>query len=96
MITGAASGIGKATAFAFAERHPVAIVVCDIDEAGLDDTTTRLESLGCTALPLVMDVTDHHSVEQGFARTHLQTLWFAYTRAFTAMSEKMIKCYRSD
>jgi NAD(P)-dependent dehydrogenase (short-subunit alcohol dehydrogenase family) len=64
MITGAASGIGKATAFAFAERRPAAIVACDIDEAGLSDTVSRLESVGCTALPLVMDVADHHSVEQ--------------------------------
>lgn len=64
MITGAASGIGKATAFAFAGRMPASLVLCDIDEAGLAETASRLESLGCHALQLVMDVTDHHSVEQ--------------------------------
>jgi len=31
-----------------------------------------------------------------FARTHLQAVWFAYARAFTVISERMIKRYRSD
>ena len=64
MITGAASCIGRATALAFARRRLACLILCDIDEPGLEETARGLEALGCEALSLPMDVTDHHSVEQ--------------------------------
>lgn len=63
LITGAASGIGKATALAFAARCPEAIIACDIDEAGLLQTVRELRALGCHALGVRMDVTDPASVK---------------------------------
>ena len=36
-ITGAASGIGRATALAFA-REGADVAVCDLNQAGLDDS----------------------------------------------------------
>jgi NAD(P)-dependent dehydrogenase (short-subunit alcohol dehydrogenase family) len=45
LVTGAASGIGKETALAFARRG-ADLVVCDIDEAGLAATAEAIRALG--------------------------------------------------
>ncbi len=45
LVTGAASGIGRATALAFARRG-ADLVICDIDEAGLAASAEAIRSLG--------------------------------------------------
>ncbi|MDE0056288.1 MAG: glucose 1-dehydrogenase [Gammaproteobacteria bacterium] len=45
LVTGAASGIGRATASAFAERG-VAVLVADIDEAGGEATVNSINEIG--------------------------------------------------
>jgi NAD(P)-dependent dehydrogenase (short-subunit alcohol dehydrogenase family) len=45
LVTGAASGIGKETALAFARRG-ADLIVCDIDEAGLAATAEAIRGLG--------------------------------------------------
>jgi NAD(P)-dependent dehydrogenase (short-subunit alcohol dehydrogenase family) len=45
VVTGAASGIGRATALAMAERG-ADLAICDIDEAGLKETVESIESIG--------------------------------------------------
>jgi NAD(P)-dependent dehydrogenase (short-subunit alcohol dehydrogenase family) len=45
LVTGAASGIGKETALAFARRG-ADLVVCDVDEAGLAATADAIRGLG--------------------------------------------------
>ncbi len=45
VVTGAASGIGRATALAMAERG-ADLAICDIDEAGLKETAESIEGMG--------------------------------------------------
>ncbi len=63
MITGAASGIGRATALAFAGERPAAMAVCDIDEAGLEATAEELGAFGFPVVALRLDVADAEAVE---------------------------------
>jgi NAD(P)-dependent dehydrogenase (short-subunit alcohol dehydrogenase family) len=56
IITGAASGIGRATALTFAREH--ANVVCaDINEVGARETAAQVNVKGSQALALTVDVT---------------------------------------
>ncbi len=62
VVTGAASGIGRATAAAFA-ADGAEVVVADIDAAGLAETVTLIAGVGGTAHPYVLDVADADAVE---------------------------------
>ena len=45
LVTGAASGIGRAIAQAFASEG-AAVLLCDRDEAGLEETLTLVNAVG--------------------------------------------------
>ena len=66
LVTGAASGIGRAIALALAEagpgREPHAVVVADVDEAGGLETARLLEDRGATARFAPCDVTEEEAV----------------------------------
>ena len=70
LVTGAASGIGRAIAkrFAAEDAH---VVVCDIDLRGAEQVATSIiKAFGLRrALAVSMDVTSPESVEAGFATT---------------------------
>lgn len=55
VVTGAASGIGKATALGLA-RHGADVVGADINDAGLDDTLNAIRALGRKAAGVHCDV----------------------------------------
>ena len=55
-ITGGASGIGRATALAFA-RQGAHVAVADIDQQGGHDTTRMIDDLGGQAIAIRCDVT---------------------------------------
>ena len=55
LVTGAASGIGRATALAFA-REGANVVVADVDQAGLDGTVGDIQGGGGEALGVRADV----------------------------------------
>ena len=57
MVTGAASGIGRASAIAFAERG-AAVGVCDVADAGGKETVAMIEAAGGQATYLHTDVSD--------------------------------------
>lgn len=61
-VTGAGSGIGRETAFAFA-RAGAELVVSDIDEATVKETAAEIVARGGVAHPYVLDVSDAGAVE---------------------------------
>lgn len=62
VVTGAASGIGRATAIALAERG-CDLALADVDEVGLQSTARRVEELGRRATTHVVDVADRRRME---------------------------------
>ena len=70
-VTGAGSGIGRETAFAFA-RHGAEVVVSDIDEASVKETAAEIAARGGQAHPYVLDVSDADAVEAFAERVSAQ------------------------
>lgn len=67
-VTGAASGIGRATAVAFA-REGANVVVADIDQRGNQDTVRMIEDLGRRAFAVKCDVTRSEDVQSALTKT---------------------------
>src|SRR5437867_1501118 len=63
VITGAAGGIGRATAVRFA-REGARVVLVDLAAAPLDNAIAAVEEVGGTALPVAADVTRSADVER--------------------------------
>jgi NAD(P)-dependent dehydrogenase (short-subunit alcohol dehydrogenase family)/pimeloyl-ACP methyl ester carboxylesterase len=61
-VTGAGSGIGRETAFAFA-REGAELVISDIDEATVKETAAEIAARGGVAHAYVLDVSDAEAVE---------------------------------
>lgn len=69
LITGADSGIGQATAIAFAEEGADVVVTYHTDEAGAKETVRGVEAAGRRALLRHLDVTSEGSIESVFDDT---------------------------
>jgi NADP-dependent 3-hydroxy acid dehydrogenase YdfG len=65
-ITGAAAGIGRATALSFA-RNGYVVGAYDVDEIGLESLAKEIEGLGATAITGHLDVTDADETAQRVA-----------------------------
>ena len=65
VITGAAGGIGLATARAFAARG-CRLALVDLDTARLDRAAGELRAAGAEALPIAASVSDPDAVERAF------------------------------
>lgn len=68
IITGAAAGIGKSTALAFA-REGASVACADIDREAVDATAGEIEAKGGTALALQVDVADAAAVRKMVSET---------------------------
>ena len=63
IVTGAASGIGRARAEALARRQ-TPVVLCDVDAAGADAAARKLVAGGARAWSIAADVTEPSDVER--------------------------------
>jgi NAD(P)-dependent dehydrogenase (short-subunit alcohol dehydrogenase family) len=81
-ITGAGSGIGRATALAFAAQG-AAVAVSDHAEKAVHETARLIEGQGGTALPVLCDVTRSDDVAAAVAATvqRFGRLDFAFNNA---------------
>lgn len=62
LVTGAAGGIGRASALAFAARS-ASVVLCDVSDTS--ETAAMVEEFGVKALPTRMEVADSASIRAG-------------------------------
>ena len=67
VVTGAASGIGKAIAIAFAEAG-AAVAIADLNQAGADAVAEEIRGKGGKAIGVAMDVTSEQAVNEGIDR----------------------------
>ncbi|WP_336320028.1 glucose 1-dehydrogenase [Streptomyces lavendofoliae] len=81
-VTGAGSGIGRATALAFA-RAGAQVALVDLSADGLRETARLIESEGGRALALICDVTSEEEVMAAVGRTveHFGRLDAAFNNA---------------
>jgi NAD(P)-dependent dehydrogenase (short-subunit alcohol dehydrogenase family) len=68
LITGAASGIGRASALAFASAG-ASVALVDLDAEGLADAAAKARAVGARAEVLVADVRDLRAVTAAVGRT---------------------------
>jgi NAD(P)-dependent dehydrogenase (short-subunit alcohol dehydrogenase family) len=69
LVTGAASGIGRATAVALA-RAGADLVICDVNAAGLEETAGTIRGLGRQTLARTVDVARRDAMEAFAAEVH--------------------------
>lgn len=62
LITGAAQGIGLATAIKFAQEGAI-VIVCDVKQIGVDEAVKECQTLGAQAHGFVVDVTQRDMVD---------------------------------
>ena len=68
LITGAASGIGRASALCFA-RAGAAVMCADIDAGGAKETAEKIAAAGGRSASLALDVTDEAAFADALKRT---------------------------
>ncbi len=71
LVTGAAAGIGRATALAFAQQG-LKVVLADIDEAGIRDGAETIRAAGGEAIAVRCDVTRDEQVKELIEQTLAQ------------------------
>jgi len=71
LVTGAASGIGKETALAFARRG-ARLAICDLNEAGLAETAHQIRTLGRDVIAQRVDVASADDMREFAAAVHAQ------------------------
>lgn len=69
VVTGAASGIGKEIAHAFAAQG-ARVVIADLKKDAAEAAAAEIVALGCVAMGLEMDVSDEAAVNAGVDAAH--------------------------
>ena len=68
LITGAGSGMGRATAFVFAEAG-AKVVVSDVNEKQIDEVANKIISSKGTCLKQALDVTNQENINEAVSNT---------------------------
>src|SRR3979409_1966376 len=68
IVTGAASGIGKEIALAYA-REGAKVAIADLDKRAADATAAEINAAGGSAIGVAMDVANEEAVNAGVAAT---------------------------
>ncbi len=71
VVTGAASGMGRATAWLLADEG-AKVAALDIDHDGLNETVDAITNAGGTALAAVCDMADLEAIDQAVARVRAE------------------------
>lgn len=97
LITGAASGQGRAAAELFAE-HGARVVVADVNEAGARETVEMVERAGGEALAVQADVSRRADVDRMVAAAveRFGRLDVLYNNAAVQMSGRLVECSEAD
>jgi NAD(P)-dependent dehydrogenase (short-subunit alcohol dehydrogenase family) len=69
IVSGAAAGIGRATAVALAKAGAKGVVIIDIDDTGMAETKKAVEANGAEGLVINADVTKQADLENIYAET---------------------------
>lgn len=64
VITGAASGIGRALAVRFAQEKIGGIAICDVNQQALNETAEMIEKLGVSVSAHIVDTSKLEQIEQ--------------------------------
>src|SRR5216684_1985251 len=67
VVSGAASGMGRAMALAFAQAG-ADLLLADLNVDGVTKTTTEIEQIGRRAIPVRCDVSEPEQIRDLFAR----------------------------
>ncbi len=91
LVTGAARGIGRATALAFAERG-IKVMIADINTAGAEETVKLIREAGGTASFTPCDVRDEEQVKQLIENTvaTFGSLDYAFNNAGIEMENQRV------
>ena len=69
IVTGSATGIGRATAIALAREGARAVVLADLATSELENTAARVRAEGALGVPIRADISDLGSLRDLFAET---------------------------
>ncbi len=69
LITGAGSGIGRATAFLLAENH-AHLILCDLNSEAVERTAALAQGLGASTETHIVDVSDWDDMQALSAKVH--------------------------
>lgn len=97
LITGAASGQGRAAALLFA-GHDAAVVVADVDDTGAAETVALVEKQGGRAAALHADVSVRGDCDAmvEFTMTHFGRVDVLYNNAAVQMSGRLVDCTEEE
>ena len=71
IVTGAAYGIGRATALAFA-REGAKLMICDYNPERLAETEKMIKKLGGTVMSMAFDIRDSAKIDEMMERVHTE------------------------